>query len=124
AGVSYWGGITDINSVSIGIELEHEPVIETPTDFHLVHYMPEQMDALAGLLSDIIKRQKVSPAHILSHQDIAPYRKYDPGLNFDWKLLADKGIGLWHELEPVDEDPVIADEARIEQFKKNLAFYG
>ncbi|MDB5478719.1 MAG: N-acetylmuramyl-L-alanine amidase, negative regulator of AmpC, AmpD, partial [Alphaproteobacteria bacterium] len=69
-------------------------------------------------------RWNIAPHHILAHQDIAPYRKFDPGVNFDWAGFARKGIGAWHDLEPVENDPVIDDKTVHDAFKKNMALYG
>lgn len=124
AGIGYWSGLTDINSISIGIEIQANPIIKHESEFHLVGYNRKQMDVLADLAKDIMERHKILPAHILGHQDISPYRKYDPGPHFDWSYMAEKGIGLWHDLEPVKDDLVIADEEVIEKFKTNLALYG
>ena len=90
AGVSYWGGNTDINSASIGIELVNAG--------HERGYRPfpaAQMAALVELSSDIMARQKIKPASVLAHSDVAPDRKRDPGELFGWEMLAGKGIGLW-----------------------------
>ncbi len=88
AGEAYWGGVTDLNSVSIGIELDNngaepfaEPMIET----------------LLQLLADLKTRYKIPTANFLGHGDIIPGRKVDPSRYFPWKRLADAGYGLWCE---------------------------
>ena len=76
AGVSFWDGITDCNSASIGIELVNngsEP------------YPKPQMEALAELCADIRKRHAIR--HIVGHSDIAPDRKRDPGPLFPWEVV-------------------------------------
>lgn len=83
AGRSYWRGITDINSASIGIELANPG--------HEWGYRPfpeAQMEALLPLLADIVDRHKISRANVVGHSDIAPARKDDPGELFDWERLA------------------------------------
>jgi N-acetylmuramoyl-L-alanine amidase len=90
AGVSYWQGETDINSRSIGIELDN-----LGHQFGLEPYPSLQMDALYELLNFIIKEFNISPHRIWGHSDVAPMRKMDPGEMFPWHMLAQKGFGLW-----------------------------
>lgn len=86
AGVSYWGGQTDINSASIGIELDNngfEPFPEA------------QITALLALLADLKARYNLPAANFVGHADVAPGRKDDPSSLFPWKRLAESGFGLW-----------------------------
>lgn len=96
AGLSYWGGITDINSASIGIEIHNHGHDDGYPDF------PDaQMGAVIALSQDICTRWPMLPSGVLAHSDIAPARKMDPGEKFDWRALADAGVGYWIEPEPV-----------------------
>ena len=100
AGVSYWAGEEDINSCSIGIEI-HNPG-------HQIDYWefsPRQMAAVEALCVDIVKRNGIPPARVLGHSDVAPQRKDDPGEKFDWRRLAEVGVGLWVEPAPLLGDP-------------------
>ncbi len=81
AGQSYWRGNTDINSTSIGIELDYSPS-EKNNKFSL-----KLNSALIFLLNKLIKKYKIRSENILGHSDIAPYRKVDPGKNFPWQML-------------------------------------
>ncbi len=90
AGISYWDGICDINSISIGIELQNGG-----HSFGYKKFPPPQMGSLILLCQDIIKRHKIPKYRILGHSDIAPDRKQDPGFLFDWQLLAQNNIGIW-----------------------------
>lgn len=94
AGPSYWGGEIDMNSTSIGIELDNDGVEP---------YAVAQLEALMTLLADLKVRYRIPVANFLGHGDIAPGRKVDPGINFPWKRLAERGFGLWCEppYEPV-----------------------
>lgn len=86
AGESFWAGITDMNSASIGIELDNngeEPFAEA------------QMTMLLALLSDLRERYRIPAANVLGHADVAPGRKVDPSHLFPWKRLAEQGFGLW-----------------------------
>lgn len=97
AGVSSWHGDADINSRSIGIELDNRG------HAHGYHDYPEvQMAALLGLLEGICSRHAIAPGHLLAHSDVAPARKQDPGERFDWRLLAREGFGLWVPPEPIE----------------------
>jgi N-acetylmuramoyl-L-alanine amidase len=89
AGRSYWRGITDINSASIGIELVN------PGHEHGYRPFPEaQMEALIPLLAGIMARHNIDPAGVLGHSDVAPARKEDPGELFEWEVLARYGLAL------------------------------
>lgn len=76
AGVSFWDGITDCNSASIGIELVNNGSEEYPM---------QQMEALSELCAAIKERHAIR--HIVGHSDIAPDRKRDPGPLFPWEVL-------------------------------------
>jgi len=89
AGSSYWRGITDVNSASIGIELANPG--------HEWGYRPfpeRQMDALLPLLADIMDRHDIPRANVVGHSDVAPARKTDPGEYFDWRRLGQLGLAL------------------------------
>jgi N-acetylmuramoyl-L-alanine amidase len=86
AGESKWGADTDINSASLGIELDnngHEAFPEA------------QISALLRLLADIQQRYHIPAANFIGHADIAPRRKVDPSVFFPWRTLAQHGFGLW-----------------------------
>jgi N-acetylmuramoyl-L-alanine amidase len=91
AGVSYWRGQTDMNSASIGIELDYDGHV----DGAVAAFPEAQMEALMALLQDIVGRHGLDPRNILGHSDIAPGRKIDPGAAFDWPALHQAGFGLW-----------------------------
>ncbi len=89
AGVSYWQGERDINSVSIGVSLQNPG--------HEFGYRPFpqiQIDSLKKLAQQIMERHMIKPEYILGHSDVAPSRKTDPGELFPWQELADCGIGV------------------------------
>lgn len=87
AGVSKWGNVTDINSISIGIELDNNGFEPFP---------PEQIQSLLRLLAHLKKEYNIPAANFIGHGDIAPKRKVDPSAFFPWKILADSGYGLWY----------------------------
>ena len=90
AGKSYWQGDTDINSRSIGIEIQN-----LGHDGGCPKYPKAQMLAVKKLCQDILSRHPIPPEHVLGHSDVAPGRKIDPGEHFPWENLAKAGIGRW-----------------------------
>jgi len=103
AGVGKWGSITDMNSCSIGIEIDNngnEP------------FTAPQINTLLALLTNLKKAYNIPQANFIGHQDFAPKRKPDPGPFFPWKTLADHGFGYWSddvlELAPDGFDYTIA----------------
>jgi AmpD protein len=76
AGQSEYRGRAQCNDDSIGIELEG---LEGDV-FEDAQY--EQLSQLCLAL-----HQHYPIAHIAGHEHIAPGRKYDPGVGFDWKRL-------------------------------------
>lgn len=101
AGLSSWHGETDINSASIGIE------IQNPGHQHGYPEFPDlQMAAVKALSKDIIARNQIAPQHVLAHSDVAPARKVDPGEKFDWPGLYRDGIGFWVPPAPVEASDI------------------
>ncbi|MEM7776752.1 MAG: N-acetylmuramoyl-L-alanine amidase [Pseudomonadota bacterium] len=100
AGESEWHGATDINSRSIGIEIQN---LGHERGYH--DFPKPQMDAVARLARDIIARNGMRPERVLAHSDIAPHRKIDPGEKFDWSWLSTQGVGHWVAPTPVDALP-------------------
>ncbi|RIV83273.1 N-acetylmuramoyl-L-alanine amidase [Aurantiacibacter xanthus] len=89
AGRSVWRGVHDVNSASIGIELDHPG--------HTNGYRPfadAQIAALIPLVHSIVKRHDIPRANVVAHSDIAPDRKVDPGELFPWDRLAQVGLCL------------------------------
>ena len=82
AGRSYWKGIIDINSESIGIEMDN-----SGHHYDFENYNPKQIKSLIRLLKYISKRFNINKQNVLGHSDISPYRKIDPGERFPWKKL-------------------------------------
>jgi N-acetylmuramoyl-L-alanine amidase len=89
AGRSFWRGITDVNSASVGIE-----IVNPGHEFGYRPFPDEQMAALIPLVSDIVKRHDIPRANVVGHSDIAPDRKQDPGELFDWGRLAKLNLAL------------------------------
>jgi N-acetylmuramoyl-L-alanine amidase len=89
AGKSFWRGITDVNSASIGIE-----IVNPGHEFGYRPFPRAQMDSVVPLVADIVRRYNIAPINVVGHSDIAPQRKDDPGELFDWEMLAKVGLAL------------------------------
>ncbi|RFS21347.1 N-acetylmuramoyl-L-alanine amidase [Chitinophaga silvatica] len=87
-GIARWGNLTDINSTSIGIELDNNGA--EPFD-------SAQINSLMVLLGRLKSQYAIPTANFIGHGDIAPGRKVDPSAYFPWQQLADKGFGLWYK---------------------------
>jgi N-acetylmuramoyl-L-alanine amidase len=96
AGVSQWFGATDINSCSVGIEIQNAGHSGGLPDFPAA-----QMEAVAALSKDTIARHGIPARRVLAHSDVAPGRKVDPGEKFDWAMLHRAGVGHWVEPEAI-----------------------
>lgn len=89
AGLSYWRGHKDVNSASIGIELDHPG-----HELGYREFSEAQIDALVPLLHRIVKEHDIPRANVVAHSDVAPARKIDPGELFPWNRLAEYGLCL------------------------------
>ncbi|MGH6816555.1 MAG: N-acetylmuramoyl-L-alanine amidase [Hyphomicrobiaceae bacterium] len=123
AGASFWAGEQDINSVSIGIEIQNPGRDGGYPDFPAA-----QMQAVIGLCQDIVRRHSIRPERVLAHSDVAPCRKKDPGEKFDWAVLARAGVGRWVAPAPADpQDRGLGLDSRdliVERAQRQLAAYG
>ena len=102
AGAGKWGSNRDLNSSSIGIEIDNngsEP------------YSDIQIESVIKLLLELKTRYNIPAENFIGHADIAPTRKPDPN-NFPWKRLSENGLGLWYdetlEIPPLDFKPELA----------------
>jgi N-acetylmuramoyl-L-alanine amidase len=105
AGESYWGGQRDLNSASIGIELDNDGYEAFPE---------AQITALLALLGDLKTYYKIPPENFLGHGDVAPGRKVDPSVLFPWRRLAEQGFGVWCD-PPYPSVPAGLDTATMLQ---------
>jgi len=96
AGAGSWGNVTDVNSSSIGIELDNNGFDSFPAT---------QINALLTVLTALKNQYNIPSANFIGHEDIAPARKVDPNVYFPWRTLADKGFGLWYDTTGVTIPP-------------------
>ena len=82
AGKAFWKNELDINSQSIGIEIDNSGEL-----LKNEKYTSLQISALKKLLDFLIKSYKINKENILGHSDVSPYRKIDPGRKFPWSIL-------------------------------------
>ncbi len=87
AGVSFWQGDTDLNFVSVGVE-----IVNPGHEWGYRPFPELQMAAAERLCRDILSRHPIPPYRVVGHSDIAPDRKADPGELFDWPRLARAGL--------------------------------
>ena len=106
AGPGRWGPLGDLNSTSIGIEIDNDGDSPFPS---------VQTQALIALLDDLTTRWNIPRHAIIAHADLAPTRKQDPNRFFPWQTLAEAGFGLWPKAEhgpaPEGFDPLLALKA-------------
>lgn len=130
AGQSYWRGMTDLNTHSIGIEIQNTG--------HSLGYVPfpdKQIAGVVALCRDILSRHDIPARNVLAHSDIAPARKQDPGHLFPWRTLAAAGVGLWPRelasglmspqafmtaLAHVGYDPTLPAEVLVPAFQRHF----
>lgn len=92
AGISYWRGQRMLNDASIGIE-----IVNPGHEWGYRPFPAVQMQAVTALCREILARHPIPARNVVAHSDIAPNRKQDPGELFDWRGLAQAGIGVWSD---------------------------
>ncbi|WP_411839206.1 N-acetylmuramoyl-L-alanine amidase [Paracoccus sp. ME4] len=112
AGAGAWQGRDDVNSRSIGIELDNPGDRPFPAP---------QMAALRRLLRAVMERWSIPPAAVIAHSDLAPGRKIDPGPRFDWEGLAHDGLCLFAHPVQDDPDPDLTDSLTTLGYPDNPA---
>ncbi|MGE3874278.1 MAG: N-acetylmuramoyl-L-alanine amidase [Parvibaculaceae bacterium] len=122
AGQSMWKGERDINSTSIGIEIQN-----LGHDHGYPDFPQAQMAAVAALGRDIVARHAIPAEHVLAHSDVAPRRKRDPGEKFDWRWLHEQGLGHWVAPRPIGGGQFLQEGGMgdaVEALQAMLALYG
>lgn len=124
AGVSKWRSYTDVNSHSVGIELDNTG---RGADGIFAPYPEVQIQSLIELSKEICDRHPIPVRNVIGHSDVAPPRKIDPGNVFPWAQLAGEGLGIW----PSDVKPLALPSLRagdqgegVRDMQQNLQKYG
>ena len=94
AGKSKWRNQKSLNYNSIGIEISNPGHVHGYKKFN-----HKQVMSLIKISKYLISKFKIKKENILGHSDISPLRKIDPGEKFPWKLLSEKKIGIWHNID-------------------------
>lgn len=124
AGRGSWAGETDMNDVSIGVEIAHAGHRDGRAAYP---YPGAQIEAVVALCKEIAGRWPIPPQRVLAHSDAAPDRKIDPGEFFPWARLAQAGVGHYVAPCPIVEGPRLSrgDEGpQVAALQAALANYG
>ena len=120
AGVSFWRGHTGLNDRSIGIE-----IVNPGHEWGYRDFPALQMASVCDLCLSILSRWPVPARNVVAHSDVAPDRKQDPGERFDWRGLAENGVGLWPEgVADLGTGGVVRDAAGLRAVRAALAVVG
>ncbi len=120
AGVSWWRGHTELNGRSIGIEIVNPGHEWGYRDFPVL-----QLAVVCDLCLAILSRHAIPARNIVAHSDVAPDRKEDPGEKFDWRGLAENGVGLWPpDIPDFGTTGVVRDAASLRDVRAALAEIG
>ncbi len=112
AGAGQWRGQDDINSRSIGIELDNDGA--SP-------FSEPLMAALERLMPDVMARWSIPPAQVIGHSDMAPGRKGDPGRRFDWARLARRGLAC-HPAAGQEGAGIGVDDAQFRALLEQIGY--
>jgi N-acetylmuramoyl-L-alanine amidase len=126
AGVSSWKTYSNLNPMSVGIEIVNCGFKETPEGRVWCPFTQAQIDQLIPLLKQIVARHNIPPQNILGHSDIAPQRKQDPGPLFPWHQLAAAGLITWPDAAQVAAQRAVFETQLpdVAWFQKKLAQHG
>ncbi len=123
AGVSFWKGCESLNKNSIGIEFINSSPFEKK-------FEKPQMIAGVQLCKYLVTKYKLE---VVGHSDIAYNketqllnRKQDPSHLFDWKFLAENGVGVFPQVAEDEEGLFkLGDRnSEIKKIKQNLKTFG
>jgi N-acetylmuramoyl-L-alanine amidase len=123
AGVSFWKGCEGLNKNSIGVEFVNSAPFSKK-------FEDSQMLAGVELCKYLVAKYKLE---VVGHSDVAYNketgfldRKQDPSHLFNWKFLAENGVGIFPKFEP-DERVIfkLGDRSsEIKSIKQKLKIFG
>ncbi|MCE7030052.1 N-acetylmuramoyl-L-alanine amidase [Jiella avicenniae] len=122
AGQGSWQGVSDVNSLSLGIEIVNPGHAGGSPD-----YPDRQIEAVIRLCTDILGRHPIAPARVLGHSDVAPARKQDPGEKFPWARLHRAGIGHFVPPAEICDGPALCEGDAgpdVLAWQRGLSAYG
>lgn len=118
AGKSFWKGQSALNQNSIGIELDN---------LGNNKFSREQINSCLTLSKVLVQKYSVPSINFIGHSDVAPDRKIDPGIFFDWQFFANNDLGIWHDVSRLEYKELyyFGDKGdRIRKLQHNLAHLG
>lgn len=86
AGVSNFKSRENYNDFSIGIEIDNNGEEEFTSEIYT---------SLIDLCKYLVDKYDIKQDAIYGHSDIAPARKIDPGIMFNWRLMYNFGLGMY-----------------------------
>ncbi len=118
AGKSSWQEKEGLNEYSIGIELDNtgDKAFDS-----------RQMVSCLRLCGMLKTKHTIKQENFIGHSDIAPSRKIDPGIFFDWQLMHKHGFGIWHDAHLQDSEILFKHQDKgdeISKIQKKLKFIG
>ncbi|MES2214648.1 MAG: N-acetylmuramoyl-L-alanine amidase [Pseudomonadota bacterium] len=113
AGESSWKGETMLNNSSLGIELDNLGDRK---------FSDKQMQSCVALCQKLIALYDIQAQNILGHSDIAPSRKIDPGIHFDWEFMAQNGLGIWYNSHGINKSEDMNDYTSIQERLKTFGY--
>lgn len=123
AGKSSWRGKDGINHCSVGVE-----IVNPGHEWGYRPFTILQMKSVIALCQGIVARHSIPARNVVAHSDIAPERKEDPGELFEWKWLAQEGIGLYPDVPEHYENHILLQQgdegAAVKAMQTQLAAYG
>lgn len=129
AGISYWRGVDGLNKNSIGIEF----INSAPFSKKFSH---AQMLSGVELARYLLEKYEIEQRDVVGHSDIGYVkesgfldRKQDPSHLFDWKFLAQNGVGIFPEITLSDKEEKelhkLGNKGQgVEMIKQNLKNFG
>ena len=118
AGKSFWKGQSALNQNSIGIELDN---------LGNNKFSREQINSCLTLSKVLVQKYAMPPINFIGHSDVAPDRKIDPGIFFDWQFFANNDLGIWHDVSGLEYKELyhFGDKGNmIRKLQHNLAQLG